>query len=246
MTPKLTWVEKLKRWERAQDEALAKALMSPPELTTILKAIRFPSVVIIMGGRGTGKSALAHEIMRQLHNRRKIGGTMFVPKVNLHKPLHKLLPAWIKIVSSLDNLPIKSITLIDEASQVAHARRTQSGDAVELDNLIGISRQRKQIILFLSHHSRKLDPNLIHDSDMIIWKEPTKAHVLFERDEMQLFAKKAWDFFANVHREKDKVKLSYVMDLHKLKFSYIKNRLPDYWKEDLSNIFQTVGVSMKG
>ena len=64
-----------------------------------------------------------------------------------------------------------------------------------LDDLIGVSGQRKQMLLFISHHSRKLDKNAITDADRILWKEPTYAHVLFERDELHDFTLKAFDFF---------------------------------------------------
>ena len=62
MTPKLSWAEKLKRWQKGKDEALAKAMMSPPEATTLLRAVPFPGVIIIMGARGKGKSGRASQV----------------------------------------------------------------------------------------------------------------------------------------------------------------------------------------
>jgi hypothetical protein len=232
-----SWGEKFKKWQKGQDEAMAKALMSPPQQTTITKAIPFPSVVIIMGARGRGKTALAHEIMGQFHKKRHLAGAVLLPQP-LPKAKTKLLPPWVRVVTSIGMLPKRSVTIIDEAAQVAHARRTQSATAVSLDNLVSISRHREQLIIFIAHHSRKLDINLIHDSDVLLWKEPTAAHVLFERDEMQTFTRKARDFFSGIKSPKARLKATYVMDLHHLSFAWMNNSLPQWWSEALSNGFE--------
>lgn len=236
MTPK--WNDKLKKWQRDRNESVAKALMSPPEKTTILRVLPFPGVVIIMGTRGSGKSALAHEIMNQFHRSRKLAGCMLLPTM-LPQRKRRLLPKWIGTVTSVRELPKKAVCIIDEAAQVAHARRSQSERAVMLDNLVSISRHRRQLIIFIAHHSRKLDINLIHDSDRLLWKQPTEAHALFERDELQLFTRKAIEFFNGISGERAKLKATYVMDLHHLKFSCFNNKLADWWTEDLSNGFES-------
>ena len=237
MTPKLAWSEKLKRWQKGQDEIMAKALMSPPEKTTLLRALPFPGVVIVMGTRGGGKSGLAYEIMSQLHSRRRLQGAVLLPGA-LPKGKY-CLPAWIKVVTSISELPKKAVCIVDEAAQVAHARRSQSGDAVKLDNLVSISKHRQQLIIFIAHHSRKLDINLIHDSDRLLWKQPTEAHALFERDELQLFARKALAFFDSIRGDKARLKATYVMDLHHMRFSHFNNKLPDWWSESLSMGFES-------
>jgi hypothetical protein len=229
-----SWSEKLKQWQKGQDETTAKAIMSPPGKTTLLRAVPFPGVVIIMGRRGSGKSGLAHEIMSQFHSRRNLGGALLLP----FTPKRRLLPSWIRVVPSIFQLPKRCVCLIDEAAQVAHARRTQAAAAVQLDNLISISRHRHQLILFISHHSRKLDLNLIHDSDRLFWKQPTEAHALFERDELQLFTRKALEFFASIRGEKAQQKATYVMDLHHLQFLHFNNGLPPWWCETISEGFQ--------
>jgi hypothetical protein len=231
------WAERLKKWQKGQDEAMAKALMSAPARTTILKAIPFPGVVIIMGARGKGKTALAHEIMGQFHNKRHLGGALLLPSP-LPRTKNRLLPSWVKVVTSVSILPKNSVAVVDEAAQVAHARRAQSATAINLDNLVSISRHRKQLIIFIAHHSRKLDINLIHDSDVLLWKEPTEAHVLFERDEMQTFTRKARDFFSGINSHKARLKATYVMDLHHLSFAWLNNSLPQWWSEALSNGFE--------
>jgi len=234
---KESWVKKLKQWEKDQDEAVAKALMSPPLASTILKSIPLPGVVIIMGARGKGKSALAHEIMAQFNKSKGIGGVLLRTS-SLPAKQRKLLPKWISVVHSISALPMNKVCLIDESAQVAHARRSQSGQAIKLDNLVSISRQRNQLIIFISHHSRKLDINLIHDSDVLLWKEPTEAHAIFERDELQLFTRKALEFFRGIKGTKARLKATYVTDLHHMRFHRFNNGLPKWWSAEMSNGFQ--------
>lgn len=119
---------------------------------------------------------------------------------------------------------------------------------MQLDNLIGISSQRNQLIIFISHHSRKLDLNVIHEVDRIFWKEPTYAHQLFERDELSDFTMRAYDFLHSIGGEKAKKKATLVMDFHNLNLRFLKcnNNLPPWWSDDLSRLLQDVQRIGKG
>ena len=149
---------------------------------------------------------------------------------------------------SKDEWEKNSVVIYDEAAQTAHARRTQSGDAVELDNLIGISGQRNQLLIFICHHSRKLDPNVVREVNRIIWKRPTYAYQLFERDELIDFTMKAFDYFAALRKgrtmnERTKVMLkraNLVLDFDDFKFLQFENKLPHYWCDELSNLFEDI------
>jgi len=230
MTPKLSFTEKLKQWRQGQDETAAKAIMSPPAKTTLLRAIPFSGVIIILGARGRGKSGVAYEIMDKYHSTKRLCGAVLLP----NRQRKYKLPQWVKVTNSIAEFPQNAVCIIDEAAQVAHARRSQSAMAVNLDNLVSISRHRKQLIIVIVHHSRKLDLNIIHDSDRIIWKQPTEAHALFERDEMQLFTRKALEFFSQLKTERQRLHYCYCMDFHHLSFTWFKNDLPAWWTEALS------------
>ena len=242
MTPKQTWAERQRKWQRAQEEAIAKAMMSPPVLSSLLKVVPFPGVVIIMGARGEGKSGLAYAIAEQMHKRRKLPAVVYVP-INLAQlvsKVGKLTPKWVTVLTRLENLPKKCIVIVDEASQAAHARRTQSNQSLALDRLVGIARQKQQLLIFITHHSRKLDPNLIHDADLILWKKPTYAHSLFERSEISTFTFKALEFFSGIKGKLTVKKTCLGMDFHHLRFYTFKNQLPLWWSEELSHVFEDV------
>lgn len=243
-----TYAEKLRKWRQKHEEEYAKAIMSPPEHTKLLKAIPFPGTILVMGARRKGKSALAHDIAEKLHNKRGLPAVLHLPRMpsNLQKQIQSLLPPWMELVTSTERWPKHSIVIYDEASQGAHARRTQSGEAVELDNLIGISGQRQQLIIFISHHSRKLDLNVVRDVDLIAWKIPTYSHWMFERNEFSDFVLKAIDFFRGIRSEPKALKTTLVMDFHNLRFQEFTNGLPSYWSDRLSHLFEDIRCIAKG
>ncbi len=239
---RLSNVEKLKRWRAAHDESYAKVIMDPPIPSTLLRSVPFPGLVLIMGAKGMGKSALAHDIAFQLHNRRHLPSVMHLPTApqKIITDVKRLLPDWYTVVSSTAKWPNHCVVIWDETSQGAHARRTQSNDAIELDNLMGISRQREQLIIFISHHSRKLDPNVIRDVDRIAWKSPTYAHWIFERNEFSDFVLKAIDFFKTIPSPNKAKRTTLMMDFHNFTFSEFRNDLPPYWTERLSHLFEEI------
>lgn len=247
MVPTKSWSERLKTWRKKHDEDYAKAVMAPPEHATILKAIPIPGVILIMGAKGKGKSALAHGIAEKIHSTRHMDAVLHLPTApaDIVKKIQKLLPSWIKVVTHMNQWPKRCVVIFDEAAQGAHARRTQSGDAVELDNLMSIARQRGQLIIFISHHSRKLDPNVIRDVDRIAWKSPTYAHYIFERNELTDFVLKGIDFFKDM-KESKALRTTLVCDFHNLKFMEFANALPPYWSEELSRLFEDIKTTRKG
>lgn len=244
---KTTWADKLKKWRRQHEESYGKSMLSVPDKTNLYKAIPFPGVVLILGRRRGGKSGLAHEIANQLHNRKHVGAVLHLPYVptDTRKKVQRLLPKWCKVVTRRGEWPKDCVVIYDEASQSAHARRSQTGDAVKLDNLISVSAQRNQLILFISHHSRKIDLNIIHEVDRILWKAPTYAHALFERDELSDFTYRALEYFNSIKSETAKKKATLMMDFHNFRFSAFNNNLTPWWNDNLSRIFQDIDEMME-
>lgn len=251
MAPRANAIERLHKWRQDKEKQYARAVMSVPEKSTLLKCIPFPGVVLIMGRRGYGKSATGHEIAGRLHNARHVRAMVHLPPSappEVRKRIQRLLPDWMKVTTSKDEWEKRSVVIYDEAAQTAHARRTQSSDAVELDNLIGVSRQRRQLLIFICHHSRKLDPNVVREVNRIIWKSPTYAYQLFERDELTDFTMKAFDYFNGIRKgrplnERTKLMMkraNLVLDFDDFKFLMFQNKLPCYWTEELSNLFEDI------
>lgn len=213
---------------------LEKALDKKPAALTLRQAIPKTGVVVILGFRGEGKTALACRIMEDWHKRYKMGGAiLYFPKAS------RILPAWVKRADSITKLPKNSVCVVDEAAQEAHARRFSSGANIDLEELASLSRQRNQLILLVSHHSRKLDISLITDSNLLLYKKPTEAHYLFERSEVQPITRKVLDEFYKV--KGNTKSWAFVVDLHNLKLGWLKCPLPSFWNERLSTWVGLIG-----
>jgi hypothetical protein len=242
----ISWSDKIKKWRRNHEDDYAKALLSPPAKVTMASQIPFPGVILIMGKRRWGKTGLAHKIAEDAHNRKGLVAALHLPGItaDIRKQVQKRVPPWMTVVSHRKDWPQKAVIIYDEAAQSAHARRSQSGDAVELDNLISISGQREQTIVFISHHSRKLDLNIVHEVDRIFWKSPTYAHAMFERDELSDFTYRAYEFFKRINGDVNKKKATYCVDFHNFTFTYFVNGLATWWSDDLSKVFERISTAM--
>jgi hypothetical protein len=159
-----------------------------------------------------------------------------------------MLPKYMKVTTRMTEWEKDSGVIYDETSQSAHARRTQSSDAVELDNLIGVSGQRNQTLIFIGHHTKKLDPNIVREVNKIIWKRPSYGYQLFERDELSEFTMKAFDFFEGIRNGRKLTpavrlklkKYGLVLNMDEFNFNSIENKLPAHWSEKLSCLFQDI------
>lgn len=240
MTPKQTPSQKLKKYRQTKADQYANAIISLPEKIRLYSALRHPGVIIIMGDIRSGKTGLAHEIANEMHKHRRLPAAIHVPQLmeQERRQLKRLVPSWMSIVGRRSEWPQHSVIIYDEAAQSAHARRSQSGQAVELDELLAISGQREQLIVFISHYSRKLDLNVCASVHRIIWKRPTFAHQLWERDEMADFTMKAYDFFNIIRGEVAKRRASLILDMDSFGFYQCTNRLPSWWSDKLSRIFK--------
>jgi hypothetical protein len=193
-------------------------------------AFPFPGVALMMGKRGSGKSSTAMWAMEEWHN--LSGGEIGGAVLKAPSAVKKLLPAWVATPNRIKGVPTDSVVIIDEAQQVANARRSASNDNLDLAQLVALSRQRNQLIILISHHSRKLDMNDVMDASRIIWKLPAAGQVMFERKEIKPFSQRAVDRFAQ--RKGNPQKVAYVMDFEDLAFGFTPTKLASFWSETLS------------
>lgn len=237
-------ITKLKRYRDKKSAEYAKVILSVPQKVSLYPIIPYPGVVMIMGDIRTGKTGLAHEMANELHSRRNLPAILYMPRADekLRKAVQRLVPSWMTVTTKRGQWKDRTVVIYDEAAQSAHSRRSQSGDAVELDDLLAIAGQREQLIVFISHYSRKLDLNVCTSVHRIIWKRPTYAHQLWERDEMADFTTKAYDFFKGIKGQLSQKKACLVLDMENFGFSQCNNKLPPWWTDRLSRIFKEVQI----
>ena len=206
------------------------AQTAPDRKFTFKQAFPHPGVDLVMGRRGSGKTAMGFWMMEEIHNLTNgaIGGAVLKAPAGVKK----LLPDWIATPNRIRGIPNDCVVIIDEAQQMANSRRSASNENLDMAQLVALSRQRNQLIILISHHSRKLDMNEVMDCSRIIWKEPSAGQVMFERKEMKPFAERAVAKFAG--RKGNPQKVAYVMDFENLSFGFTPTKLASFWSEALS------------
>ncbi len=93
------------------------------EASKWLRLVQHPSIVIILGKRGSGKSVLGYRLLELL----RWAASPYV--IGLPKEARKYLPDWIGMSATLEDVPPKSIVLIDEAYIPYHARSSMATEA---------------------------------------------------------------------------------------------------------------------
>jgi len=194
-----------------------------------LRILMHPSVVLILGNRGSGKSALGYRLLQYM--RLKVD----VYVVGLPRKARKLLPEWIGSVPTLEELPPNAIGLIDESYTLFHSRSSASSRAKALSNLINLSRQREQTLIFVTQESRQIDMNIASSANVIIFKNPGILQMEFERKQLSRIAAQAKIEFAAI--EKGKKRWSYVFAPESNVATMVQNALPGFWSPDLSKAY---------
>lgn len=219
--------------------------MSPKQVAETLPDVKmrfkdafpYPGVVVMMGQRGSGKTATAMWVMEELHKTLGIGGVIY----KAPNALKKMMPDWVEFSSNIKRLPHECVVIIDEAQQEANSRRSGSDANLDLANAVALSRQRKQLIFLISHHSRKLDMVDVMDASRIVWKQPSAGQVMFERKEIKPFSERAIAKYEALRGNKQRH--AYCMDFSTLKFGFTKTNLPSFWSEDISTGMADLGTT---
>ena len=214
-------------------------ILSAPDPMTIeaskwLNLIKHPCVVLILGGRGKGKSALGYRIL-EYHR----WGARKIYAVGLPSGARKILPDWIGMVPCLDDAPVNSIVLVDEAYIPYHARSGTTVEAKAMSRAINLSRQREQTIIFVTQEARQIDKNIVSSTNLVVFKDPGMLQLKFDRRELKELATQANQAFTTISG--DKRKWSFVYDQDSDFTSLIENSLPTFWNEKLSHIFAAGG-----
>ena len=205
-----------------------------PDINTIeasrwLPLINHPCVIVILGKKGSGKSALAYRLLELM---RWIAP---ICVVGLPSSAHKYLPDWIEVYSELEDVPPNAIVMVDESYIRYHARSSMTSHAKELSQILNLSRQRGQTIIFVSQESRQADRDILSAAGIIIFKEPGLFQAKLDRHELLNFVTQAMQAFQSITC--DRKKWSFVLTQEQGCVGLIENSLPSFWSEKLSRAF---------
>jgi hypothetical protein len=180
------------------------------------------TVGIILGARGTGKSAIG---IRLLEN--------FAVKTN--KKIYALgfkeetLPEWIKVIYNIEEIENDSVLLIDEGGIEFSSRKTMSGANKLLSEILLISRHKDLSVLFITQNSSNLEINAIRQADYLLLKPSSLLQKDFERKKIKTIYDHAQEMFDQL---KEKTGLTYIYAANYQGF--VSNSLPSFWSEGIS------------
>lgn len=209
-------------------------------------AIPYKGVVIILGFRGQGKSALAWYIMDMCRVYKGKARPVYV--LGMPKKKRKYAPKWVKHVDNFRNIPKGALILVDEAALRFPARRSQSDENIAVAGLNALSRQRDQLIIFVAHTARLLELEAIMDCNVIIYRKPSASYLKFERRETMEWTTTARE---QIMSKGNPLHWAYVIDLEDDRRGLLRCKLPPFWSNELSAAWADLDVealikAMKG
>ena len=184
------------------------------------------TIGIILGARGTGKSAIGLKLLENLHA--KTG-----------KAVHALgfkakdMPSWINVVETPEEVENDSVVLIDESGISFSSRKSMSNANQLLSSLLMIARHKNISVMFITQNSSNLEVNVLRQADYLVLKPSSLMQKDFER-------KKIKEVYEALEAEFDQLKgtkgLTYI---HSDKYQgFITNELPSFWSTKVSKAFR--------
>jgi len=196
-------------------------------------------VILILGKRGSGKSALSAKIAEYVFAIHR----MPTYWIGLPSQAKELLPSWIKLVDAPEKCPINSFLLCDEAGVNYLSLLFNTSTNRFMRRLLMVARQRHISLAFATQSSRDVDWAIVRQADSIIFKEPGLNQPESERPDTRPKAKKTALAFSEIPKE-ERLEAAYVFDDN---FEgIIKSTLPSFWTEDLSHIYAHLDLAQLG
>lgn len=231
------WLARVQRYLQNSNKTMPSQSIIPSDAKW-RDVLILPFLILILGKKGSGKSALAYHIAELLRFSRKVFIVGF-PEASKH-----LLPDWIGIVQSIQDLPPHSIAIVDEAYLPFHSRSSTSAQAIAMSQLLNLSRQRDQTIIFVTQEARQVDRNIASAANVIAFKDLGMLQVRFDRRELAQLAEEAGQALGAISK-KDRQQWSYVYAPDVDFKGLLANEKPSFWSPSMSKAFGTSGVPAK-
>jgi len=177
---------------------------------------------IILGARGTGKSAIGMFLLENFKSRSEKRCYAMGFKQNS-------VPRWIKVVKSIEEIENDAVLLIDEGGIEFSSRSSMSDANKLLSEILLIARHKDLTVLFITQNSSNLEVNAIRQTDFLLLKPSSLLQKDFER-------KKIKNIYSDVQNNFDEYKeVEGLVYVYSDKFrGFVTNPLPLFWSEKTS------------
>jgi len=181
---------------------------------------------VILGARGSGKSAFGMKFLENLHykSKKKCFALGFQAKD---------LPSWINSIDDVSQIGNNSYVLVDEGGILFSSRSSMSSANKMLSNLILISRHKNLSIFFITQNSSNLEINVLRQADFLVLKPSSLLQKEFERKIIQKMYDGSKEHFEK-HRSDPGLAYIYSGNFR----GFVSNPLPSFWKQSLSKSFR--------
>ncbi|HIH58490.1 MAG TPA: hypothetical protein HA294_00630 [Nanoarchaeota archaeon] len=196
-----------------------------------LNSFKEGKIALILGQRGSGKTALAFKIAEDAYAR--TGKNVYC--VGFPKTQLKELPEWITIINNLENCKEDSFIIVDEAGVQYHPKEFQSIKSKSLHDILALARHQGQSIVYTTQNSANLNRDIVRQADSIILKKPGLVQAGMDRSPLQYMIQEAADYFRN-KADKEMLTQAYVFD--EFYKGGITTLLPTFWSSSLSKAWR--------
>ncbi|MEE9324580.1 MAG: hypothetical protein V3U90_03385, partial [Dehalococcoidia bacterium] len=202
----------------------------PPDLP-LARLIPHPSVVVVLGHRGKGKTVLCCRIQDL---KRDIAPPY---AIDLPPKARRILPDWYGLADNPFDVPPNAVIYIPESYRMFHARATQTAQGRTVGDLVNLSRHRRHTLIFDVQNPAHLDRNIISEADVILVKEPGPFTQGFDRPQLRPIMNSARAAFAGVGASRKKRAVWVVAPGQDIEGTLMENIKPSFWSEALSRTF---------
>lgn len=182
-------------------------------------------VVLIIGGRGTGKSVHLFNLLEQFH-RKNPCKKVFLLGVPLSKK--HLLPKWITLVQKLEDVPNNTILGIEESGIVFVSSRKKD---TLLDMTLELARHKNLSLVFCNINSTNIKLDIVRSVDVLVIHEPSILQAQLERRGVGRIVKKAQEEFQKLPQA-ERIKHGFVTG--NTCEGMVSVDLPSFWSDSLS------------
>jgi hypothetical protein len=184
------------------------------------------NITVVVGRRGSGKTAFGFRGVEEARNRQK---QAFI--VGFPPDAKKFLPGYVEMIDDIKDAPNGAFVMMDEAVLQYNARLWRKGKSIGLLEVIDLARHKDLSVLFLSINTAMLDANILRAIDTLIFKEPSLLQEFMERPFLKKFISKVSGEYAEIPVG-DRSAYCYVFDD---RFEGMaRTELPPFWSDDLS------------